>query len=73
LLEEVSKFGYEVKAPFQIGDILLFVYGKCVSHAGIYIGDDKMIHAYRRNGVVESSIKYYETKFHSAWRVKTDV
>jgi hypothetical protein len=32
-----------------------------------------MIHAYRRNGVVESSIKHYEKQFHSAYRVKTDV
>jgi NlpC/P60 family putative phage cell wall peptidase len=65
---EIQKFAYKVSPPFAVGDILLFVYGKCASHAGIYVGEGEMIHAYNRRGVVRSSLRHYTEKFHSAWR-----
>ena len=70
LLKELEKFCYKIESPFQVGDVLTFIFGKCVSHAGIYIGDNKMVHAYIRRGVVESSIEHYKKYFHSAWRIK---
>lgn len=45
----------EVKVP-RIGDIVTFKYGRCVSHAGIYIGDNKLIHAYIDRGVIISNM-----------------
>lgn len=68
LEQEIRKFCHRSSQPFKPGDILLYLYGKCASHAGIYIGDNKMVHSYRGQGVVESSLNHYEKSFHSAWR-----
>lgn len=66
---EIQKFLIRTTSnDFRVGDILLFVYGKCASHAGIYIGDDMMVHSYIRKGVIKSSLKHYRKFFHSAWR-----
>ena len=70
LEQEIAKFAIKVSSPFQVGDVLLFIYGKCASHAGFYIGNNMMIHAYQRGGIVRSSVRHYMNRFHSAWRVK---
>ena len=41
-----KKYATEVATP-QIGDIALFRFGRTVSHAGIVVADDVMVHAYR--------------------------
>ena len=66
---EIQKFARAVSRPYQIGDVFLFVYGKCASHAGFYIGKGNMIHAYQRRGVIKSPVRHYMNKFHSVWRV----
>lgn len=38
------------------GDIFLYQYGRVASHAGIYLGCDRVIHAYIDVGVVISSV-----------------
>lgn len=38
------------------GDILVYQYGRCISHAGIYIGDNQLIHAYVDRGVIISCL-----------------
>lgn len=38
------------------GDFLMFQYGRCVSHAGIYIGDGMIIHAVIEQGVILSDL-----------------
>lgn len=65
---EISKFAAKIGKPFRIGDIFLFLYGKCASHAGICIGGESMVHSYRGQGVVESDLRHYWKDFHSAWR-----
>lgn len=45
-----------VKGDIQAGDYLLYQYGRCVSHGGIYDGNGHVIHAYIRQGVVLSNI-----------------
>lgn len=35
------------------GDIMLFRYGRAESHGAIYLGDDRVIHAFRGRGVIE--------------------
>jgi len=72
LEQEIQKFAFRVEPPFEVGDILLFVYGKCASHAGIYVGNDEMVHAYREAGVIKTPINHYIRKFHSAWRTKKE-
>ncbi|MDD3157659.1 NlpC/P60 family protein [Anaeromusa sp.] len=38
------------------GDIVLFKFGRCVSHGGIFVGENKIIHAYVGMGVIESAL-----------------
>ena len=40
----------------QVGDFLLYQYGRCVSHGAIYIGNDTVVHAMVRQGVIMSNI-----------------
>ena len=56
------------------GDLVFFATGRDktrVSHVGIYIGKDKMIHASSSSGVIESSLddKYYIRHYHSSGSV----
>lgn len=48
----------------QIGDFLLYQFGRCVSHGAIYIGDNMVIHALVRYGVILSNLN--ETMFFDA-------
>ncbi|WP_170232799.1 LysM peptidoglycan-binding domain-containing protein [Desulfuromonas acetexigens] len=61
------------KGDLQLGDLIFFqTYAKYPSHVGIYLGDDKMIHASSRNrGVVVSSINsnYFRKRFIGAKRL----
>ncbi len=43
-LEGIQRLSHPVPTP-GIGDLILFRFGRTVSHAAIYIGDEKMIHA----------------------------
>ena len=43
-------------ADIQPGDFLLYKYGRCVSHGGIYVGDGRIIHALVDYGVVMTDI-----------------
>lgn len=70
LLEEIENYCVKVEDDFRIGDILIFNFGKCGNHAGIYIGDERMIHAHIKRGVEEIEIKKMKDKYVSAWRFK---
>lgn len=39
----------------QIGDIVAYKFGRCVSHAGIYIGGDLIVHSWLHNKEVSIS------------------
>lgn len=69
LLDEVMKFASLVTGKPITGDILIFRYGKCGSHAGICIGEDKMVHAYITIGVMEDNISRYANRLLSVWRI----
>lgn len=49
----VKQYCDEVQEP-QPGDIVLYHFGKCVSHAGIVIAWPQIIHAYIKQGVILS-------------------
>jgi NlpC/P60 family putative phage cell wall peptidase len=72
MMAEIAKFGREIPlgSPLEIGDVLLFKYGRCASHAGIYIGDNRMVHAHIRNQVEEAILSMYKFKLTSVWRVR---
>lgn len=49
----------------QVGDFVLFQYGRCISHGAIYIGNGLLIHAFIDYGVILSSIDdviFYDKK-----------
>lgn len=46
------------------GDYLVYQYGRCVSHGGIYMGNDMVLHAYIDQGVVLSA--YHDVMFYDA-------
>ncbi len=41
----VEQYGHQVEGG-EPGDVALFQFGRAISHGGIYIGDDLMIHAW---------------------------
>lgn len=43
-------------SDLKIGDFLLYQFGRCISHGAIYVGDNRVIHAYINQGVVLSDI-----------------
>ena len=55
-LSFVNKYAHEVASPLA-GDIALYKFGRCVSHAGIVIDDKNIIHALIGVGVTYSGIE----------------
>lgn len=43
-------------ADLKVGDFLLYQYGRCVSHGGVYIGHGQICHAVINQGVILSDI-----------------
>lgn len=52
----VRDYAVEVTEPKE-GDIVLYKFGRCISHAGIYIGNGTIIHALIGVGVTYSGIE----------------
>ncbi len=40
----------------QVGDFLLYQYGRCISHGAIYLGNNQVIHAVIQQGVIVSNM-----------------
>ena len=57
-LKYVQQVADEVKegAPLEIGDFLLYQYGRCISHGAIYIGKGLVIHSFVDYGVIISKL-----------------
>lgn len=55
-LKYIQQVADEVHGEPQIGDFLLYQYGRCVSHGAVYIGDDKVVHAFVDLGVIISNV-----------------
>jgi cell wall-associated NlpC family hydrolase len=72
--EAMSRFGVEV-APAQLraGDLVFFnTLGKAFSHVGVYLGDDRFVHAPTQRGVVRVerlSSSYWRSRFDGARRL----
>ena len=69
--------GVEVpRSQLQPGDLILFAHGGDVHHVGMYVGDNKFIHAPHTGDVVKISSlddPYYDEQYHVARRVATGV
>lgn len=71
LMDEMTKHCLRVKlTDIRIGDVITFDYGKCTSHAALYIGAGKIVHSKIRQGVVESYLVDYDSIINSVWRLK---
>lgn len=57
-LKYVQQVADEVKegSPLEIGDFLLYQYGRCISHGAIYIGKGLVIHSFVDYGVIISKL-----------------
>ena len=60
------------KSDLQVGDLLFFrTRGRSISHVGIYLGNDKFVHASSSNGVMVSDRKesYFSARYVGAGRI----
>ena len=55
----------------RVGDLVLFKTGRTMKHVGIYIGDDKFVHASTSSGVVvsEMSNQYWSKRYYAGRRI----
>ena len=71
-LKYMELVAYEVNIDdMQVGDFILFQYGRCISHGAIYIGDNQVVHAYVDMGVIISNLDdviFYDSKGNSRIR-----
>lgn len=70
--EQYQQYPSVNKDEIQIGDLLFFrTRGRSVSHVGIYLGNNKFVHASSSNGVMVSSKSepYFSSRFVGARRV----
>lgn len=62
-------------AKLREGDLVFFITnGKSISHVGVYLKDNKFVHASTSKGVIISDLNesYYKKYFHSAGRIKKE-
>ena len=71
-LQGMTERADPVAPPWKVGDILTYRYGRCVSHAGIYLGEHLMVHAPPQGGVsiVDMRSRCYTERFAGGWRLK---
>ena len=74
---QISKTGEAVsKSELQPGDLVFFnTMRRAFSHVGIYLGDNKFVHAPRAGGTVrveDMSESYWKTRFNGARRVTVE-
>ena len=71
-LKYMELVAYEVDIDdLQVGDFILYQYGRCISHGAIYIGDNMVVHAYVGMGVIISSLDdiiFYDGRGNSRMR-----
>ncbi|CAL1329098.1 bifunctional murein DD-endopeptidase/murein LD-carboxypeptidase [Candidatus Providencia siddallii] len=63
------------RKSLKIGDIVLFKINNTLKHVGIYIGDEKFIHASTSNGVIISKItnSYWNKKYYTGRRIINNI
>lgn len=58
-------------SDLKAGDFLLYQYGRCISHGGVYVGNNTICHACIDLGVILSSlddVQFLDAKGHSRLR-----
>lgn len=68
-LEWFTKYATKVDAP-KLGDVVLFQFGRTVSHSGIVVAPDLMVHAYMKaEAVILENISAHQERLHSYWSI----
>jgi lipoprotein Spr len=69
--EQIRKGARVEQKHLKAGDLVFFRLGPTQRHVGVYIGDDKFVHASTRKGVTISTLKnqYWHKRFLTARRV----
>ena len=72
LIEGLRQHCDEVSEPWQVGDVLVYRYGRTASHCGIYVGDGRIVHAATKDQVRCDPIDSASLKrrFVAAFRVR---
>lgn len=72
--QQLFKLSREIaSSELKEGDLVFFkIRRKTISHVGIYLGENKFIHASLSNGVIVSDLKdpYYSKYFYKGGRIK---
>jgi cell wall-associated NlpC family hydrolase len=71
--EQIKNTEAVEKKDLRCGDLVFFkISGSRISHVGMYIADNKFIHASTKRGVVVNDLTetFYSQHFYSAGRVK---
>lgn len=55
-VNNIEQVAEEVQGEPEVGDFLLFQYGRCISHGAVYVGNNEVIHSYIMLGVVKSEL-----------------
>lgn len=69
---EQESSGKSVKRNnLKVGDIVLFKTGRTMKHVGIYIGDEKFVHASTSSGVIVSEMTnaYWSKRYYAGRRI----
>lgn len=67
-LAQLEQFAQPVSAP-QLGDIVMFRYGRTVSHSAILTSPTTIVHAYIGLGCWEEDLATYADRLHSYWSI----
>lgn len=77
-LQNIKLYCDEVE-DLQIGDFLLYKYGRVASHGAVYVGDNHVVHAKIQDGVILTDMKdvmFYtksgKSRLVGIYRVNTD-
>lgn len=68
--KDMAKVGIEIsdRDDWSVGDLIFFKTGWRSKHVGVYIGDNRFVHASTRKGVMISKVEnYWDDKF---WQVR---
>jgi NlpC/P60 family putative phage cell wall peptidase len=56
-LDGVTQYARQTTTAPNVGDFVLFKFGRAYSHAGIYAGNDLLIHSLVDRGVIQTSLQ----------------
>ena len=72
-LGHVEQYAHRIEGPPLPGDIVLYQWGRCISHGAIVVAWPQVIHAYVRQGVIlddavaNSALASRQVGFWSVW------